>query len=303
MRKILTISILIIILILGISINSYADSSFQAKLSTDTTGLKAGENVKIILKVYNINMGNGIMALSANLLFDENVFEAIEVNNLGGVVDESPSQLNPLKNWSSPSYSPNTKKMAIDASKFITSDCDVIEMILKVKENINVKETTIKLTEVMASNGEEDIPASDISITIKSDNTSEDEKNNGNNDNEKNNNINDNEVNDDSNNSNTVNNNSINGNNIDSGNGNNNNGSNSNRNNGNVNNNNGNNSNIKNTTNNSQNTNSINYGSSVLSRLPKAGKNGIIIVILIFLAVIATCIFYKKYNKINKNIK
>jgi len=159
------ISIILLIAILCICTISEA-SSFSASLTTEKKEVKAGEVISIKLNVSNIEMSNGLMALSGKLIYDEEIFEAITTNNMGGIVSTSLSKINGLGSWSSPTYTSVTKMFVLDANDYITEASGVVEIQLKVKSDISEQETTVRVTDIVASNGEEDIPAQDVSITL-----------------------------------------------------------------------------------------------------------------------------------------
>lgn len=164
MKKLISILLIVQLIILcPIVVNAL---SYTASLSTDVAELKAGETVSINMKLSNIDMDTGIMAMSAKLIFDENIFEPITVNTLGGIVSSSLSKMNGLNGWGSISYSPVTKIFAMDASSFMTDTDDVLQILLKVKSGVTAKKTTVEVRDIEASNGDKDVKADNVSIEI-----------------------------------------------------------------------------------------------------------------------------------------
>jgi len=163
------IAVILIFGIITITVNAASSNSFKAKLvfSKSDTYLEAGEVIDIKLKLSDINMGNGIMALSGKLVFDEKVFEVIKADNAGIIKSNSPSKLKYLSNGGSPTYAMGTKKFALDLGSYVKSPTDVLLISLKVKSNISVKQTTVKVVDFVTSNGIEDVDANDMSIVIK----------------------------------------------------------------------------------------------------------------------------------------
>lgn len=292
MKKLISILLIILISLCPIIVNAL---SYTASLSAEEVELKPGETININLKLSNIDMDSGIIALGGELIFDENIFEPITVNSMGGILSSSLSKISALGSFGGIAYSPTTKKFTMDGNDFMTETNDVLKIMLKVKSGVTAKTTTVEIRNLVASNGDKDVEAGNASIKVgkeNGDNQNPDDNNPDDNDPDNNNpgdNTGDNNG-DNNNNSNTPGNNS-----------NTNNGNNSNNGNGSNNKNNSSSNKVTNKQNNiSSTTNKTSQGGTT-KRLPNAGAATAIIAMIAILIVVAT-ISYVRYRNM-RNIK
>ena len=83
------------------------------------------------------------------------MFEAISIDNAGGVTSkdsEGNPSLNPLNSWKGLTYNPENKRIVMENVRFIGDEQDVLDVTLKVKPTAQVGKTTVKLTDIRASN-------------------------------------------------------------------------------------------------------------------------------------------------------
>jgi len=160
------ISILFLMIVLCVCTISEANS-FSASLTTEEKEIKPGDVISVKLNISDIDVKNGLMALSGKLIYDEKIFETITTNDMGAIETTSLSKMNAIGSWASPIYTSRTKMFVIDANNYITNTSGVLEIQLKVKEDVRNQKTAVKVVEIVASNGEKDINAEDTSINIK----------------------------------------------------------------------------------------------------------------------------------------
>lgn len=166
----LIIVAIIMITILGMSAiaNAASENNYTVGMSlTSNSKLKAGDVVTIDVNITNINAGNGIDTLTAQLEYDTNVFEAI-----------STSDFTPSNSWKAPSYSTNSKMLTVQKDSKVKSAEKIFTISLKVKDTLNVKSTTITLNDITVSGGRVsdggtgDITVNKASVTINADSSS-----------------------------------------------------------------------------------------------------------------------------------
>ncbi len=119
---------------------------------------------------------DGINVIRAILDYDENVFEKIEINvtNAGmfsGIKTETSKgkkALEPLGNWSGLTYYPDTRKVVVDASRFVNFEDPFLQVTLKVKPTAKLGNTTVTLKSIEGSDQKKDIyPKTTVSTTIE----------------------------------------------------------------------------------------------------------------------------------------
>jgi len=183
MKKIVSIVLLVFILCITFTVNA---TDFKINLLVDNdVKLKSGELIKVNVKLNDIDMKKGILVLSATLDYDEDIFESIQSDSLGSINKKSLSKIEAL-DGSSPTYSSKSKKFVMDFGTFIDKPTDILQISLKVKNDISKKETVVKLKDITATDGEEEISVSSVVLKINEKGTKiETESNLENNTNEK----------------------------------------------------------------------------------------------------------------------
>lgn len=118
---------------------------------------------------------DGINVLRAILEYDENIFEPIEINktsdgNYNGIkttTSKGEKAIQAKGNWSGLTYNPETKKIVIEASKFINYEDEVLEITLKVKPTAKLGNTTVTLKDIEGSDEKKDIHPAQVSTTVE----------------------------------------------------------------------------------------------------------------------------------------
>jgi hypothetical protein len=153
-RKSLVITLLIA-LIIGILTTSASALSFTATMTPSSTTVPESTEFTIVIKVSNLDVGtNGINSLSGYLKYDTKVFEEISDSSLEG-----------LNGWE-PEYNSDNGKLTLVKSKFVKEEQEVFQITFKTKSGVSSQSGAISFSNIVASNSESDISASDISTTI-----------------------------------------------------------------------------------------------------------------------------------------
>lgn len=154
MKKI--ISLLTAILISLCVSTVYATISFNATLEANKTTIKAGNEVELKLKLDNFTENeNGINVLLGTLEYDKSIFETVTSENITS-----------LQYWDIAINEANGR-ILLDANEFVTTPHDAISIKLKVKDSVTeAQSTTVKFTNIEASDSYQDINPSDTEITL-----------------------------------------------------------------------------------------------------------------------------------------
>ena len=157
---------LIILAIISILITMttvvFADNTnYSVKMSlTSNSKLKEGDTVIVKVNLTNINAGQGIDTITAQLNYDEDVFEALSATDMTAGTD-----------WT-PSFANSTKMLTLLKNTKVTQPETVLTVTLKVKNAINTDSTTITLKDIVVSGGRVvdggtgDISVNSASVTI-----------------------------------------------------------------------------------------------------------------------------------------
>ena len=130
--------------------------SFTASMEADKTKATAGSEIIITVKVSNLDVGeNGINSFSAYLSYNKDVFETLTDSSIDG-----------LNGWMSV-YAPASGKITLEKGLFVKADEEIMQISLKLKSDLaNGTQGDVKLSQIVASNGTDEISASIISTTI-----------------------------------------------------------------------------------------------------------------------------------------
>ncbi len=181
----------IMFLSLGLVLSFSKQSSFvvdtETTLNANMTSLKLGQEVTVTLNLGNYSdVTNGYNAYKAKLIYDSNIFEQVFQDDFIS-----------LNDWEELEYNPDTFEfVAIKKAGSKTLE-NVVQVKLRVKTTASSGTTTIKINNIVTSEGRKDIDVEDKSVNvniirdqeINPDNTDTDNSsNNSNNDNNNNNN-------------------------------------------------------------------------------------------------------------------
>lgn len=159
LKTLLTVSIMALIVVISTISNA---ASVGMTLSSNSK-LKAGDTVTVTMSLGNIDAGNGIDTITAELNYDKNVFETVETSNL--IASNS---------WT-PTYASSTNMLTVLKNSKVTKGETVLTITLKVKSTLSVKSTTVTLKDIVVSGGRVqdggtgDISVNNASVTINAD--------------------------------------------------------------------------------------------------------------------------------------
>ena len=159
LKTLITVSIMALIVVISTISNA---ASVGMSLSSSSK-LKAGDTVTVTMSLGNIDAGNGIDTITAELNYDKNVFETVETSNL--IASNS---------WT-PTYASSTNMLTVLKNSKVTKGETVLTITLKVKSTLSVKSTTVTLKDIVVSGGRVqdggtgDINVNNASVTINAD--------------------------------------------------------------------------------------------------------------------------------------
>lgn len=159
LKTLITVSIMALIVVISTISNA---ASVGMTLSSNSK-LKAGDTVTVTMSLENIDAGNGIDTITAELNYDKNVFETVETSNL--IASNS---------WT-PTYASSTNMLTVLKNSKVTKGETVLTITLKVKSTLSVKSTTVTLKDIVVSGGRVqdggtgDINVNNASVTINAD--------------------------------------------------------------------------------------------------------------------------------------
>ena len=159
LKTLITVSIMALIVVISTISNA---TSVGMSLSSNSK-LKAGDTVTVTMSLGNIDAGNGIDTITAELNYDKNVFETVETSNL--IASNS---------WT-PTYASSTNMLTVLKNSKVTKGETVLTITLKVKSTLSVKSTTVTLKDIVVSGGRVqdggtgDINVNNASVTINAD--------------------------------------------------------------------------------------------------------------------------------------
>lgn len=159
LKTLLTVSVMALIVVISTISNA---ASVGMSLSSNSK-LKAGDTVTVTMSLGNIDAGNGIDTITAELNYDKNVFETLETSSF--VASNS---------WT-PTYASSTNMLTVLKNSKVTKGETVLTITLKVKSTISVKSTTVTLKDIVVSGGRVqdggtgDINVNNASVTINAD--------------------------------------------------------------------------------------------------------------------------------------
>ena len=160
-NKLLSIVLVMLLMVSIIAISAYA-VSFTATMTPSATTVKEATEFTITVKVSNLDVGaNGINSLEGYLKYAADVFETISESSIEG-----------LNSWVA-KFDETTGKISLTKNTFVTSTQEVFQITFKTKSDVSGKSGTISYSDIVASNSETTISATDISTSIAIGNTSE----------------------------------------------------------------------------------------------------------------------------------
>lgn len=148
-----TVAVMLLVLVYANIVNAL---SFTVSMTPSSSNVDPSNEFTISIKVSNLDVGeNGINTISGILNYDEDIFETISDSSFDGI-----------NAWTH-TYNSDTKKITLIKNTFVKTEEQVLQITFKTKSDVeDGKVGQIKLTEIVASNSESEITASDISTSI-----------------------------------------------------------------------------------------------------------------------------------------
>ncbi len=131
---------------------AFVKATNDINLNIDKTKLQIGEELNVQA---NINSDNKIYALTAELQYDNNVFEVINTNDFWLSED-----------WADIFYNSENHKFGLINKSGLIKNGQFLTFKLKVKEDANVGKTTISLNNIFASDAYQKITFNDAAETV-----------------------------------------------------------------------------------------------------------------------------------------
>lgn len=169
-KRILFIIVFAILIIMTNVKFVYADS-FNVNMSGNNPNYAPGQTVEIIVSLSDIDSSRGLYGLSGKLDYDKNIFETITSSETGMAED-----IASLNNWESVTYNSSTGEFAVYTIYPAKTQNDLMKIKLKIKDDAPIGKTTILLSKLEASNGEQDIDTAPVSIDVNIEKPSEKEE-------------------------------------------------------------------------------------------------------------------------------
>ena len=154
MKKFAKIILVSMIFILTMSV-SYASESLSTTLTATSQKLYAEDIVVFKVRLDNLNdIKHGVNAYKATLLYDDSIFERVSEIDFQTVND-----------WEGLRYNPNTGEFVVYKKSGITAGEDIVNISLKVKENVKAAKTKVELVEAVTSEGKKDLFIEDAEVS------------------------------------------------------------------------------------------------------------------------------------------
>lgn len=153
--KIVVAVLISFILICTLIPKSFAAGTFSASLTPSASRVGKGEEVTVTLKLSGINVQGGIAVLNGTLRFDSDVLSLAD------------NDIKTSEGWSK-TYDEDSKKLILDRSDVVNSDCEVATMKFKVNGSTSATTAAIQFVSISAGNADIDkeVKISDITTNI-----------------------------------------------------------------------------------------------------------------------------------------
>lgn len=156
MKKIIFGIVIVISFVCFMVAEIEANSEIKAILLSNQNNIEKGQEILI---TFGFNKDNeeteGINAYIAKLEYDDKIFEEV-----------AGKDFRTLNNWSELRYNKNTKEFIAVKKDGSKSPEDVIQITLKAKSEIKFKQTEIRIKDIIASDGKNDININDVNLKL-----------------------------------------------------------------------------------------------------------------------------------------
>lgn len=153
-KRVLKIAIITMLLIF-VYANIVNALSFTATMTSSSTTVPESTEFTISIKISNLDVGsNGINSMSGYLKYDEEIFEEINESSIEGI-----------NGWSV-TFNSDGGKITLTKGTFVKAEEEVFQVTFKTRTGISGKTGEIKFNNIVSSNSETTISASDVSTKI-----------------------------------------------------------------------------------------------------------------------------------------
>lgn len=159
MKKLVSLS-LILIIVMTLVTNVYAASPYKLTLKPSKRTLKVGDEFTVDVKLSSIQDEKGIIALGATLKYDESSLKLVKMEGKG--------------EWSKPTYNEANGEFVTDRNGYAEEDETVFTITFKVEEE-SKQNLEIILTNISASNGNEDLKVDEINVRVTVESSADDD--------------------------------------------------------------------------------------------------------------------------------
>lgn len=133
-----------------------ASTKIDAKLVSNTTELKPGDQVEITFRLLSFEeIKKGINAYKATLEYDKNIFEEIVQSNFAC-----------QDYWEELKYNSSNGQFVAFRKAKAMNQTDVVKITLKVKKGVEATKTIVKVKDITTSEGKGDIKIKDTSVLL-----------------------------------------------------------------------------------------------------------------------------------------
>lgn len=155
MKKVV-MGIIMILMLNLISMNTvFASTAIEAKLTSNATELKKGDQVEITFRFDLEDVQKGLNAYKATLEYDKTIFEEVVQSDFAC-----------QNNWESLKFNPQTGEFVAIRKVGTKIGENVVKITLKVKADVVPTKTTIQLKDISVSEGKGDILLKDAEVVL-----------------------------------------------------------------------------------------------------------------------------------------
>lgn len=155
MKRITKLSIIMLLIIFGLTVNVYAKPSCTISMQTDQKEVKKGTEFTIDVNLSNIQSERGIIAIEATLEYDK---DCLTLSKMEG-----------QNSWDTPieglSYNEANGKLVIDKKGLAKSDETILKITFVVNET-SKKDSTVSLKNITVADGTVPAVISDVAINV-----------------------------------------------------------------------------------------------------------------------------------------
>lgn len=160
-KKVLLI-VFIAVMLIASSMNFVYADSYSLTMGADKTNYAEEQVVEITVGISNVNSNLGLYGVNGKLTYDTDAFEPITATSTGATED-----ITSLNGWGSVTYNPADGTFSIVTTSPITTGAqNIMKIRLKVKKGAPLGKATVMLSDLEASNGDEDINTTPVSISV-----------------------------------------------------------------------------------------------------------------------------------------